>query len=169
MATETDKKQPDTKPSQSPEAAAPAPSTPSAQSATPAKPATSAKPKAATKPKPKSRAKTGAKSRTRNTASSSRSRAASKSRSRKPAPRAPRTETATTARTQAKSPLNGGQQLVASVIDGQERTVAAFTEYQTRAAELSRIPGATAVAEAQAQVLRSVTDSYVNVARAFLK
>lgn len=159
MATETDQKQTDPTPSESPKAATPAQNT---------EPASSAQPKAAARPKPKARAKTGAKSRTRGTASSSRSRTASKSRSRKPAPRATRTETATAARTQAKS-LNGGLQLVASVIDGQERTVAAFTDYQTRAAELSRIPGATAVAEAQAQVLRSVTDSYVTVARAFLK
>ena len=44
-----------------------------------------------------------------------------------------------------------------------------LVDYQTRAAELSQIPGATAVAEAQAKVLRSVTDSYVSAARALLK
>ena len=71
-------------------------------------------------------------------------------------------------RTQAKA-LNGGQQFVAGVIDAQERTVTAIVDYQTRAAELSQIPGATAIAGAQAQVLRGVTDAYVSAARAFLK
>jgi hypothetical protein len=47
--------------------------------------------------------------------------------------------------------------------------VTAFVDYQTRAAELSRIPGATAIAGAQAQVLRGVTDAYVSAARALLK
>ena len=47
--------------------------------------------------------------------------------------------------------------------------MAAFVTYQSRAAELYRIPGATAVAEAQATVLRNVTDAYVNAARALLK
>jgi hypothetical protein len=42
-------------------------------------------------------------------------------------------------------------------------------DFQTRAAEQSQIPGATAVAEAQAQILRSVTGAYVNAARALLK
>jgi len=82
------------------------------------------------------------------------------------------TATATTAtgtpRPQAKA-LNGGQQLVAGVIDAQEKTVEAIVDYQTRAAALSQIPGATAVVEAQAQVLRSVTGAYVSAARAFLK
>jgi hypothetical protein len=55
------------------------------------------------------------------------------------------------------------------VIDAQEKTVAAIADYQTRAAALSQIPGASAVAEAQAQVLRSVTGAYVSAARAFLK
>ena len=45
----------------------------------------------------------------------------------------------------------------------------AIVDYQTRAAELSQIPGATAIAGAQAQVLRGVTDAYVSAARAFLK
>ena len=44
-----------------------------------------------------------------------------------------------------------------------------MVDYQTRAAEASQIPGATAVAEAQAKVLRAVTDTYVNAARALLK
>jgi hypothetical protein len=160
MATDTAQKQSDTKPPESPTAATPANST------TPAKAAASPK----TKSKP--RAKTAAKSRTRSTASPSRSRTASKPRSRKPAARTTRTETATAAasapRTQAKA-LNGGQQFVAGVIDAQEKTVTAIVDYQTRAAELSQIPGATAVAEAQAKVLRSVTDTYVSAARAFLK
>ena len=45
----------------------------------------------------------------------------------------------------------------------------AIVDYQTRAAELSQIPGATAIAGAQAQVLRGVTDAYVSAARALLK
>ena len=65
--------------------------------------------------------------------------------------------------------LNGGQQFVAGVIEAQEKSVTAIVDYQTRAAELSQIPGATAVAEAQAKVLRSVTDTYVSAARALLK
>src|SRR5215217_6646874 len=83
------------------------------------------------------------------------------------------TATASTPATETPRPeakaLNGGQQFVAGVIDAQEKTVAAIVDYQTRAAELSQIPGATAVAEAQAQVLRSVTGAYVSAARAFLK
>ena len=55
------------------------------------------------------------------------------------------------------------------VIDAQEKSVTAIVDYQTRAAEASQIPGATAVAEAQAKVLRTVTDTYVNAARALLK
>ena len=58
---------------------------------------------------------------------------------------------------------------MAGVIDAQEKTVTAIVDYQTRAAEASQIPGATAVAEAQAKVLRAVTDTYVNAARALLK
>ena len=65
--------------------------------------------------------------------------------------------------------LNGGQQFVAGVIDAQEKSVTAIVDYQTRAAELSQIPGVTAVAQAQAKVLRSVTDTYVSAARALLK
>ncbi|MGZ8476424.1 MAG: hypothetical protein ACXW08_14575 [Solirubrobacteraceae bacterium] len=125
------------------------------------KPAESTKTAATPKRKPASRAKAkpAARSRTRTA-----------SRSRKPAAaRTTRTETTTaTPRPQAKA-LNGGQQFVAGVIDAQEKTVTAIVDYQTRAAELSQIPGATAVAEAQAKVLRSVTDTYVSAARAFLK
>ena len=168
MATDTAPKQTDAKP------ADPSKDTTSAKSTTPTptKSAAStpaqatAKPKS--KPKPKPRAKTAAKSRTRSTTASSRSRTASKSRSRKPAARTTRTETATAPRAQAKA-LNGGQQFVAGVIDAQEKTVTAIVDYQTRAAELSQIPGATAVAQAQAKVLRSVTDTYVSAARALLK
>ena len=131
------------------------------------KPAETAKAKATPKRKPASRAKaktaSKSRSRTRSTASSSsRSRTASKSRK-------PAAETSTsTPRPQAKA-LNGGQEFVAGVIDAQEKSVTAIVDYQTRAAELSQIPGATAVAEAQAQVLRSITDTYVSAARAFLK
>jgi hypothetical protein len=116
------------------------------------KPAATATPKR----KPASRAKTKTAAKSRRTAS----------RTRKPA--ATRTETTATPRAEAKV-LNGGQQFVAGVIDAQEKTVTAIVDYQTRAAELSQIPGATAVAEAQAKVLRSVTDTYVSAARSFLK
>ncbi len=138
----------------------------SSKDTTPAKAA--AKPES--KPKPQPRAKTAAKSRTRSTAASSRSRTATKSRSRKTA--AARTARAATAT--AKSPaqakaLNGGQQLVAGVIDAQEKSVTAMVDYQTRAAELSQIPGVTTVAQVQAKLLRSVTQTYANAARALLK
>jgi hypothetical protein len=157
MATDTAQNQTDTTPAEAPKAAAPA------KAATPAK-------RAQTRRKPASRAKTASKSRTRSTASASRSRTTSRSRTRKPAARTTRTETATATapRTQAKA-LNGGQEFVAGLIEAQERSVTAFVDYQTRAAELSRIPGATAIAGAQAQVLRGVTDAYVSAARAFLR
>ncbi len=140
----------------------------SSKDTTPAKAA--AKPES--KPKPQPRAKTAAKSRTRSTAASSRSRTATKSRSRKTA--AARTARAATATATAKSPaqakaLNGGQQLVAGVIDAQEKSVTAMVDYQTRAAELSQIPGVTTVAQVQAKLLRSVTHTYANAARALLK
>ena len=166
MATDSAPKQTDTKPAESPKAVTPV-------STTPAKSSASTQTKATAKPKPKSksRAKTAAKSRTRSTAASSRSRTAPKPRTRKPAARTTRTEvttaTPTAPRIQAKA-LNGGQQFVAGVIDAQEKTVTALVDYQIRTAELSQIPGASAVAEAQAKVLRSVTDTYVSAARAFL-
>ncbi|MEO8689116.1 MAG: hypothetical protein ABI611_12980 [Solirubrobacteraceae bacterium] len=144
MATDTALKQNDTKPAES--TAASTPATPKR------KPASRAKAKTASK----------SRSRTRSTASSSsRSRTASK-------PAKPAAETAAAPRTEAKA-LNGGRQFVAGVIDAQEKSVTAIVDYQTRAAELSQIPGATAIADAQAQVLRSVTDAYVTAARAFLK
>ena len=157
MATDTTQKQTDTTPAEAPKAAAPA------KAATPTK-------RTQAKRKPASRAKTASKSRTRSTASTSRSRTSSKSRTRRPAARTTRTETATATapRAQAKA-LNGGQEFVAGLIDAQERSVTAFVDYQTRAAELSRIPGATAIAGAQAQVLRGVTDAYVSAARALLR
>ena len=170
MATDTATTQNDTKPAEAPKAATPA--TPAAS--TQAK--STSKPRAKTAKKP--RAKTAAKSRTRTrstASSSSRSRTASKSRTRKPAARTTRTETAKTATATTTAPraetkaLNGGQQFVAGVIDAQERTVTALVDYQTRAAEASQIPGATAIAGAQAQVLRGVTDAYVSAARAFLR
>ena len=150
MATDTATKQTDTKPADAPKAATPAASTPAKATA---------KPRATTARKP--RAKTAAKSR---------SRTASKSRTRKPAARTTRTETATATapRAQAKA-LNGGREIVAGVIDAQERSVTAIVDFQTRAAELSQIPGATAVASAQAQLLRGATDAYVSAARAFLR
>lgn len=58
---------------------------------------------------------------------------------------------------------------VLSVLDAQERTANAFAGYQTRAAELSRIPGATTLAKAQADLLRRATDTYVTAARDLLK
>ena len=157
MATDTPQKQTDTTPAEAPKAAAPA------KAATPAKPAQA-------KRKPASRAKTASKSRSRSKASTSRSRTTSKSRTRRPAARTTRTDTATATapRIQAKA-VNGGQEFVAGLIEAQERSVTAFVDYQTRAAELSRIPGATAIAGAQAQVLRGVTDAYVSAARALLR
>ena len=171
MATDTATKQTDTKPAEAPKAASHAASTQAKATSKP-RATTAKKPRATTAKKP--RAKTAAKTRrTRSTAaSSSRSRTASKSRTRKPAARTTRTEaataTATAPRTQAKA-LNGGREIVAGVIDAQERTVTAIVGYQTRAAELSQIPGATAIAGAQAQLLRGATDAYVSAARALLK
>ena len=169
MATDTAPKQTDTKPAEAPKAATPANSTTPAKSA--ASTQTKATAKAKSKSKSKSRAKTAAKSRTRSTAASSRSRTASKSRTRKPAARTTRTEattaSATAPRSQAKA-LNGGQQFIAGVIDAQEKTVTAIVDYQTSAAQLSQIPGAAAVVETQAKVLRSVTDTYVSTVRALL-
>lgn len=145
MATDTAPKQNDTKPAESTKASTPA--TPKREPASRTKAKTTAK----------------SRSRTRSTASSSsRSRTASK-----PRKAAPETTTAAP-RTEAKA-LNGGRQFVAGVIDAQEKSVTAIVDYQTRAAELSQIPGATAIADAQAQVLRSVTDAYVSAARAFLR
>ena len=145
MATDTATKPNDTKPAEAPKAAAPA---------TPA---------ATPKRKPASRAKA-------KTASKSRTRTRTASKSRKPAAaRTTRTETSTAPRTPQATVLNGGQQFVAGVIAAQEKTVTAIADYQVRAAELSQIPGATAVAEAQAKVLNSVTETYASAARAFLK
>ena len=149
MATDTATKPNDTKPAETTKAATPAKKTTPKR-----KPASRAKAKTTSK----------SRSRTRSTASSSsRSRTASK-----PSKPAAEPTTSSAPRAQAKA-LNGGQQFVAGVIDAQEKTVTAIVDYQTRAAELSQIPGATAVAEAQAKVLRSVTDTYVSAARAFLK
>jgi hypothetical protein len=103
---------------------------------------------------PKPRAKTAAKSR-------SRSRTAATSR--KPAARTPRSET------QSKTVQNGSRQVFAGVIDAQEKTLTALADYQTRAAELSQIPGAAAIAGAQAQLLRGATDVYISAARSLLK
>jgi hypothetical protein len=125
--------------------------------------------KAATKRKSASRAKAkpAKKSRSTRTAAKARKPAAA------PTTRSQTTATPTTTATETpgaqEKALNGGQQFVAGVIDAQEKAVTAIVDYQTRAAALSQIPGATAVAEAQAQVLRSVTGAYVSAARAFLK
>jgi hypothetical protein len=168
MATDTAPKQTDAKPAE-PSKDTTSAQSPAAAGSTTTTPAT-AKPKPRAKTAAKPRAKTAAKPRTRSTAASSRSRTASKSRSRKTtAARSARTAIVTaTPRAQAKSP-GSGQQLVAGVIDAQEKSLTAIVDYQTRAAELSQIPGVTAVAQAQAKVLRSVTDTYVSAARAFLK
>src|SRR6476619_441157 len=161
MATDTAPKQTDTKPAE------PAKATTPAQSTTPAKATKPPPAKATAKTKPKPRAKMAAKPRAK-TAAKPRAKTAAKPRSRKPA-------AARTARTAPAAPLalatvpSGGQPFVAGVIDAQEKPVAAIVDYQTRAAELSQIPGVTAVAQAQAKVLRSVTDTYVSAARALLK
>jgi hypothetical protein len=130
------------------------------------KPADSAK-KATPKRKPASRAKAKSTTRSRSTRSASKSRkpAAARASRSEPTATTPATETP---RPEAKA-LNGGQQFVAGVIDAQERTVAAIADYQTRAAELSQIPGASAIAGAQAQLLRGATDAYVSAARSLLK
>ena len=156
MATDTAPKQTEAKPADSSK------DTTSAQSTTPAK--------ATAKPKSKPRAKTAAKSRTRTTGAPTRSRTASKPRSRKPAAaRTARTATATATPPAQANVRSGGQQFVAGVIDAQEKSVTAIVDYQTRAAELSQIPGVTAVAQAQAKVVRSVTHTYATAARALLK
>ena len=158
MATDTAPKQTEAKPADP------------SKDATPAKAAAPTPAKATAKPKSKPRAKTAAKPRTRSTAASSRSRTASKPRTRKPAAaRTARTATATATPPAQATALNGGQQFVAGVIDAQEKSVTAIVDYQTRAAELSQIPGVTAVAQAQAKVLRSVTHTYASAARALLK
>ena len=64
---------------------------------------------------------------------------------------------------------DGGRQVLTGVIDAQEKTLTAFADYQTRAAELSQIPGVAAIAGAQAQLLRGATDVYISAARALLK
>ena len=58
---------------------------------------------------------------------------------------------------------------VLSVLDAQERTANAFADYQTRVSELSRIPGAAKLANAQAKLLRRATGTYVKSARELLK
>jgi hypothetical protein len=59
--------------------------------------------------------------------------------------------------------------LTASTFGAQERAANAFADYQARAAELSRIPGAITLANAQADLLRRVTVTYVTAARDLLK
>ena len=54
---------------------------------------------------------------------------------------------------------------VLSILDAQERSANAFADYQIRAAELSRIPGATTLANAQADLLRRVTATYWTAVR----
>jgi hypothetical protein len=82
---------------------------------------------------------------------------------RKPAARTSRTET------QSKTVQNGGRQVFGGVIDAQEKTLTALADYQTRAAEVSQIPGVAAIAGAQAQLIRSATDVYISAARSLLK
>ena len=93
----------------------------------------------------------------------------------KPAKKSRSTRTAAKARKPAAAPTTRSQTTATPTTTAtetpgaQEKAVTAIVDYQTRAAALSQIPGATAVAEAQAQVLRSVTGAYVSAARAFLK
>jgi hypothetical protein len=98
-------------------------------------------------------------------------RAKTAAKSRKPAARKPRTETKAAPRTQATTATapRGGRQVLTGVIDAQEKTLTAFADYQTRAAELSQIPGVAAIAGAQAQLVRGATDAYVSAARSLLK
>ena len=58
---------------------------------------------------------------------------------------------------------------VLSILEAQERTANALAGYQTRTAELSRIPGAATLANAQADLLRRVSGTYVAAARVLLK
>jgi hypothetical protein len=86
------------------------------------------------------------------------------------AKRAATTNRATDAATTRVAPRpDRNRAAVLSVLDAQERTANAFAEYQTRAAELSRIPGATTLANAQADLLRRVTVTFVTAARDLLK
>ena len=71
--------------------------------------------------------------------------------------------------TKAAEAPTGGRQLLAGVIDAQEKTLTTLADYQARAAGLSQIPGASAIAGAQAQLLRGATDVYVSAARSLLK
>jgi hypothetical protein len=98
-------------------------------------------------------------------------RAKTAAKSRRSTARKPRTATQATPRTQptATTAPRAGRQALAGVIDAQEKTLTAFAEYQTRAAELTQIPGAAAIAGAQAQLLRGATDAYVSAARSLLK
>lgn len=71
--------------------------------------------------------------------------------------------------TPAASKPDRNRAAVLSVLDAQERTANAFADYQTLAAELSRIPGATTLANLQADLLRRITVTYVTAARDLLK
>ncbi len=57
---------------------------------------------------------------------------------------------------------------VLSVLDAQERAVDALAAYQTKAAELSRIPGAETLAKANAELLQRITVTYVTTTRDLL-
>jgi hypothetical protein len=132
---------------------------------TPAKPIPAAQPAAAkpegaapAKPKPAAARKRGAAPRRTAT-----KRAASAKRAAAPkAAAAPKT-------TPAQPEPDRSRAAVLSVLDAQERTANVFADYQTRAAELSRIPGAMTLAKAQADLLRRVTVTYVTAARDLLK
>jgi hypothetical protein len=86
-------------------------------------------------------------------------------------PRKPRTQTKAAPRTQATTATapRGGRQVLTGVIDAQEKTLTAFADYQTRAAELSQLPGVAAIAGAQAHLVRGATDAYISAARSLLK
>jgi hypothetical protein len=88
----------------------------------------------------------------------------------KPAAAAPRhPKPAAAPKTTSAAPkTDRNRAAVLSVLDAQERTANAFADYQARAAELSRIPGATTLANAQADLLRRCIVTYVKAARDLL-
>jgi hypothetical protein len=124
-----------------------------------------AEPKPASPPK---RARAKAKPRPRR-AAATKSTAATK-RQTKAEPARPTSQRHTARPTSTSAPARNRNRAVAlSVIDAQERSAHALVDYQMRAAELSRIPGAATLMTAQADLLRRATVTYVDAARGLLK
>jgi hypothetical protein len=134
---------------------------------TPAKPTPDTQPEAATPAKPKAAApRKRAAAATKRAASARRAATTKRATDRRAG--APRAAAAPKTTPVAPKP-DRNRAAVLSVLDAQERAASAFADYQTRAAELSRIPGAATLATAQADVLRRVTATYVTAARGLLK